>query len=448
MSDVEVEITQEELAEKLEELELGFEELLVQMSVMEMSEVAQGLELDENLWDGKSKLQIRKVLRQDMDKEDDKLKLKSLVTASKLMMGLKKAKNLVVVEEKPETKMVEKIEKDLLTQMSELLSSSSSPQSGSSSSSEAKAAVSTLLGVSSALRKDFKITGHISSDTSVKDRITYVNVLKQIEEAKLKKYTEGEIIIGIQKAIPSQDSSLRSYFEITPDLNLAKVVEMIRMTYHEKTPTELYQELVQLKQKEKEEASEFLVRAMEIRGKIVFVAKDANEIQYTSNMVQSLFLRTIESGMAEEVVNKIRPVLVTPGVSDVQLMQAVTDAESMLKLRESKNGSGGMDKKVVKSVEVVDYNKQLMEKVLMLMEEFEKIRKRLDKYDEGRQPPPPPQQQQQPQSQQQQHQQQPPRQNRRVFGRCTACVESNTSFCRHCFKCGGEDHKARECTLN
>ncbi len=460
------EMSAEELAGKLEQLELGFEELLVQLSVEEMNVVCQGLELDENLWKERSKLQNRKVLRLAVEKEDEVARLKTLVATSKLMMNSIQGKKTTATEAEEiadETKVEQKkkitIEKDLLTQMAELLTASASGESGTMD--HTKAAMSTLLGVSSALRKDFRITGHISADSTVKDRITYVNVLKQIEEGKQKKYTEKEILLGIQKAIPAQESSLRSYLEITPDLDLEKVLEFIRMMYHEKTPTELYQELVQLKQKKGEEASEFLVRAMEIRGKIVFVAKDANEIQYTASMVQAMFLRTIESGMVEEVLNMIRPVLVIPGVTDVKLMQTVTEAESMLKLRESK---GTEEKKAVNSVEVVDYQKQLMDKVLKMMDEFEKMRKRLDRYENERQQ----QHQQQINNQQQQQQQQihqpqqlqqpgiadPGRnQNRgnrnvRPYRRCESCTTSNAIECKHCWKCGNGDHKSYQCTGN
>ena len=31
---------------------------------------------------------------------------------------------------------------------------------------------------------------------------------------------------------------------------------------------------------------------------------------------------------------------------------------------------------------------------------------------------------------------------------CQQCIATNSSYCRHCFKCGGDDHKVGECPLN
>ena len=36
---------------------------------------------------------------------------------------------------------------------------------------------------------------------------------------------------------------------------------------------------------------------------------------------------------------------------------------------------------------------------------------------------------------------------RRIF-KCKDCVAKNIGYCHHCFKCNGDDHKAKDCTKN
>ena len=39
------------------------------------------------------------------------------------------------------------------------------------------------------------------------------------------------------------------------------------------------------------------------------------------------------------------------------------------------------------------------------------------------------------------------RNGRRIF-KCKDCVDKNVGYCSHCFKCGSEEHKRKDCLEN
>ena len=94
-----------------------------------------------------------------------------------------------------------------------------------------------------------------------------------------------------------------------------------------------------MRQEKDEEASQFLIRALDVREKIVFTAKeDEGSVCYTKETVQGLFLKTIESGLDQEVASRARTVLPKGNVSDVELISEINFAEESVKLRKHKQG--------------------------------------------------------------------------------------------------------------
>ena len=117
---------------------------------------------------------------------------------------------------------------------------------------------------------------------------------------------------------------------------------IIRAHYQEKNSSELYAELANLAQISTEEPQTFLIRALNLRGKIIYASKEANtQLKYDPEHVQSMFLHTIETGLISNILRgRIRSLLQTVAISDEELISqlnlAVTEeAERSKKLAAS-----------------------------------------------------------------------------------------------------------------
>ena len=112
---------------------------------------------------------------------------------------------------------------------------------------------------------------------------------------------------------------------------------MLRSHFQEKSPTELFQQLVTTVQEPKEEPQAFVIRCMELRQKILFGNKEADlGVEYNPKTVQTLFLHSIETGLTSETIHtKMRPFL-REGVTDEQLIQEITVAASTENERQNK----------------------------------------------------------------------------------------------------------------
>ena len=111
----------------------------------------------------------------------------------------------------------------------------------------------------SVLRREFKINGQIG-EPGQKDKLTFVSLVRQIESASSKGYSETEVIDGVIRAIiPSMQ--LRSYLETVSDMTLPKLRSILRSHFQEKSATELYQQLTTIVQSPEESPQSFLIRA-------------------------------------------------------------------------------------------------------------------------------------------------------------------------------------------
>ena len=116
------------------------------------------------------------------------------------------------------------------------------------------------------LKKKLKISEQIGNP---KTQLSFVSSVRQIETAVIKKYTET--VETLLKAI-QPGSNLRSYLECRTDVNLPQMKQIIRAQYKEKDATELYQELSNVAQSAREDPSEVLMRALDLRQKVLFTS--------------------------------------------------------------------------------------------------------------------------------------------------------------------------------
>ena len=233
---------------------------------------------------------------------------------------------------------------------------------------------------------------------------------------------------------------LRSYLETYKELTLDRLKRILRSHYGVKNTPELYQTLASLGQSQKESPQGFLMKALDLRQQILFASSDESDdthLQYDSEHIQRLFLRSVETGLQDESIRaKIRPFLKDPNVAyevSMQQMGVAVSAEKERgkKLRGNKPRSPLATVASVsdpsnekKSKQEPSQQSDLMAAINAIKSEVEALkgevrRKDVDKTGSGlerRRPP-----------------------------RCSSCVEKKEEYCNHCFKCGSESHFARGC---
>ena len=195
--------------------------------------------------------------------------------------------------------------------------------------------------VSKVLKCNFKIHGVVAGD-NFKDGLSFVSLSRQIDAGLKAGYKENEIIDAVIRAV-SPSLQLRSYLEMIQDLTLTHLRLIMKAHFKQKSGTELYQELSNLRQETSETPQDFLVRAMSLRQQIIFVSSVSDSpIKYEPSLVQSLFLHLLETGLQDEAVRaKLRPFLEKTTVSDEQLLEKINQIMSAEMERYNKMSSGG-----------------------------------------------------------------------------------------------------------
>lgn len=423
---------------EIESKQLELEQNISSLSLERLVELAKTLGIHEE-GDGHLKLlrKVRRKLEEDVESAEDKLKV---IDQMKGLIGANNDKqdNTEVQKAKEELeRMQEEFNKAMelqKKQIAEATAKLSSLQGGKST--EPVCTPSNLNDdVRKALRRDFRIVGLIGGDNN-KDRLSLVSLLRQIETGlKKNKYTESEVIEGVIRAI-SPSLKLRSYLEMIPDLTIAKLENILKAHYKQKSSTEIYQELTSACQSPKESAQDFLIRIMDLRQQVLF-ASDINDktVKYDSGLVNGLFRHVIEIGLQSETIRtKMRPLLSKPDVSDEELMETLNIASSEECERENKLRSTAREHKatineVKNPTPEPKQNKgkpsdadAYMTTLKALQAELASLRSDFNKTREGERNPG----------------------ERRAPRRCAKC-EDTTSRCSHCFKCGSSEHFARGC---
>lgn len=185
-------------------------------------------------------------------------------------------------------------------------------------------------------RKDFKISGQIG-EPGQKDKLTFSSLARQIESGLSKGYHEDEIIDAVIRAI-TPGLQLRSYLEGKSDLTLPALRRILRSHYQERGATELYKQLTSEVQSGKETPQNFLLRAMDLRQKILFASQeDESGLKYDPALVQSLFMHTILTGLqSDSVKSDMQPYLLQSTTSDEVLLEKVNIACANEKERQDK----------------------------------------------------------------------------------------------------------------
>ena len=294
-------------------------------------------------------------------------------------------------------------------------------------------------------RREFKISGQIG-EPGQRDRLTFSSLAHQIEHGRLKGHTEHEIVEGVIRAVVP-GSALRSYLEGRVGLTLPKLRHILRSHYQEKDATELYHRLSRLAQDSKESAQSFLIRALDLKQKVIFASQEADSgLKYEPSLVQHMFLHALLTGFRSEAVrHELRPLLLDPKTPDEVLFEKANIAASHEMERQEKLRNKAISVHEVQSQPPTQEQKKkpkegtLMTDITELkagIAEIAILKQQISGLQETLTKKP-------------QDQRQPRQVSRRQYTQRQGCPNCDRlgkgDQCDHCFKCGSSDHFARGC---
>lgn len=344
--------------------------------------------------------------------------------------------------------------------------------------------------------KEFKLLGQIG-EPGQKDRLTFSSLARQIEHGLLKGFSETEIVDAVVRAIVP-GMQLRSYLEGKGDLKLPTLRRILRCHFQEKSATELYKQLSSEVQGIKETPQNFLIRALDLRQKILFASQESESgLRYDPVLVQNMFLHSVLTGLQNDNVKRdLQPYLEQANVSDEVLFEKLntactheserqdkrkmttpqrsvavhsaqsdhTPAEKKEKTNQPGHGKNQAD--ILSELQEMKANMSLLKD---LKAEVASIKESMQQPSyPPRQPPdpvPPPVHYGQPQrhwsapapaarhgylpsNQRYVSQRYLPTPAPRRRRRCYACEQENVEDCIHCFRCGSNEHFAAGCRMS
>ena len=376
-------------------------------------------------------LELQKIIMEDMPLLEDNEEEESEEDAGLLRAAKEEFENM----QKAFQEMLELQEKKMKEAENKWLSLSKASSGGKP---PPQAGAGIKIGPQNIIRiKDFKISGTITNE---KNRLPYSSLNKQIESALQRGYSETDIVDGVINSV-APTLHLRSYLESIQSLSLSQLRIILRSHYCEKSASEAYKEQANCAQEANETSLNFVMRALKLRQQVLSSSQEpGSTIQYDENLVQSVFINTIETGLMDESIRtRLRPILQQQKLPDENLIREVNLAMSSENERMSKLGA---KKKISKPINVnlgVENSakqagvepKGKQDKILAAIEALQADVNLLK------------QSQNKPRAQTNQPS------NQTNYGRksaCQTCIsEGKEKQCQHCFICGSEEHFARGC---
>lgn len=176
------------------------------------------------------------------------------------------------------------------------------------------------------LRREFRICGQIG-ESGQKDKLSYLSLVRQMEMGIEKGHTQAEVVEAVIRAV-SPGLPLRDMLEIKQGLTFNTLLTILKGHYRVDSSTELYHQLLNISQEPKETAVNFVFRAIELKEKLLWKAKNEDtDEQYSRAVIQRKFLRSIETGLLSDAVKfQMLPFLSDISISDEELIQKVDEA--------------------------------------------------------------------------------------------------------------------------
>lgn len=177
-------------------------------------------------------------------------------------------------------------------------------------------------------RREFKIYGGQISDTN--SDLSFNSICKQIDKGIAENFTESEIIRTVLKVI--RPGTFKEMLITKDSLTVTELKRFLRAHLRDKSSTELFQELSNAKQQEKESPQQFVYRLMGLKQRVLFASEQTeSEFQYDRKLVQGVFLHSLYQGLNEKctfVRRDIKTVIATQTATDDQILELITQSVS------------------------------------------------------------------------------------------------------------------------
>lgn len=299
-------------------------------------------------------------------------------------------------------------------------------------------------------RREFKLHGGQISDAG--SDISYNSLSKQMDEGLQEGFSESEIIRTVLKI--TKPGTFREMLSNKEDLTVEGLKRFLRSHIRDKNVTELFQELSNARQQDRESPQQFLYRVMGLKQRVLFESQQPGvDFSYDKKLVQGTFLHTIYQGLNEKnsyVRHDLKPFLSDIQVSDDFLLEQVTkstsEEEGRLKrlITVAKTRPVTMNSVRHDSGELTDQNRQtkvdselqanrdaikeLTAQVSSLTKHLAHLTtsaKTMESIDKSTPTNPQP--------------------AAETKGKCHDCVQKGNMNCSHCFICGQAGHRAIGC---
>lgn len=307
-------------------------------------------------------------------------------------------------------------------------------------------------------RREFKIySGQISDSDS---DVSYSSLCRQINEGLSENFTEAEIIRTVLKII--KPGTFKDMLMTKDGLTVDELKRFLRAHLRDRSSAELFQELSNAKQQEKENPQQFLYRLMGLKQRVLFASQQgSSEFQYDSKLVHGVFLHSLYQGISEKyayVRRDLKPVIGNLSVTEDFILEIMTKSVSEEMGRQTRLGQTHKTRTVTVNAtqpEERQYAAQppteVQASVLQTKAEVQANRtaiheltvhvsalaKTIEKVLTTTTSTPEPSQPnsvstvQQPKC--------------ATKGRCQLCLAQGAAICNHCFRCGQEGHRAVGC---
>ena len=269
-----------------------------------------------------------------------------------------------------------------------------------------------------AWRRECKIKGTIGKIGDKENKLTYVDVERQIKTHETNGYPDAEIIDAVINATQA-GSTLRTLLQTTVDLNLETMKAFLHSYFLEVDGGDLVTQLTKAKQTSQQDPQTFLMHCISLKNRIVKQKEEEGGMSVRG--ATKIMLKTLESGISSErIVNRLMPLLSKENVTDAELISGMSKAVIANKDRDSKGDKEKEKEKDKKSVRIasVERKSEQDENMYQMIAEIRSDLRGMKNGNSG---------------------------GKKEYGCESCCLVGKGRSCTHCFYCGDEGHKYDVC---